>query len=235
MLSILLLLLVANVCVAQATNLGEEQQDTSVQQFVFEVDDTEEEQDYTEEIIAPMYEIYEEQEDIVMDSGFFHQYKVNQTKEFETFKDTLEKKPAEDLKIGNDVFNISTRSVQYNSSTTTAKKFYQEIGATFKHQAFSLTSGMDAIYDVGSNVATVSGASTGAFITPKLQLGNRAAISLKNKFSGQKMEYYEPYLGLNYSPKFLKNSDFFIGAGATFKDNVLQSQSFKFVTNFYLF
>ena len=95
----------------------------------------------------------------------------------------------------------------------------------------SLTGGLETTYDT----TNISAACRGAFITPSIKLGERAQISFKNKISGQKLNKYEPMIGIDYTPKYIKNSSIWMGAGATILDNNMQSQSLNLKTNFYVF
>ena len=138
---------------------------------------------------------------------------------------------AEDVKLGNSKFSVASKSTQYNDSNTLNKNLRQELGATVRGKYFSLTGGLETTYDT----TNITSASRGAFITPSIKLGERASISFKNKISGQKLNKYEPMVGIDYKPKYIKNSSVWMGAGATILDNNMQSQSLNLRTNFYVF
>ena len=171
------------------------------------------------------------EDEILLETDFNPTYRVNSIKEVKTYSKTLELPAAEDVKIGSTKFNIASKSTQYNDSNTLNKNVQQELGATVRGKYLSLTGGFETTYDT----TNITSASRGAFITPSIRLGERASISFKNKISGQKLNKYEPMVGIDYKPKYIKNSSIWMGAGATILDNNLQSQSLNLRTNFYVF
>lgn len=217
--------------------MAEEQQ--NLQQFVFAIDDADEviegSVEVTEEkpFLSDFIEMKEENQDndILLETDFNPTYRVNQIKKVSTYQKTLDIPQAEDMVLGNDKFGISSKSTQYNDTDTLNKKLRQELGATVRGKYLSLTGGLETTYDS----TNISSASRGAYITPSIKLGERASISFKNKISGQKLNKYEPMIGIDYKPKYIKNSSVWMGAGATILDNNMQSQSLNLRTNFYVF
>ena len=225
-------------CVATNSLMAEEQQN-EVQQFVFAIDDADEVVEGSVEIneqkpfLGDYIEVKDENldEDILLQTDFSPTYRVNQIKKVSTYQKTLDMPQAEDMVLGSDKFGISSKSTQYNDTDTLNKKLRQELGATVRGKYLSLTGGLETTYDT----TNVSSASRGAFITPSIRLGERASISFKNKISGQRLNKYEPMVGIDYKPKLIKNSSVWMGAGATILDNNMQSQSLNLRTNFYVF
>ena len=212
-----------------------------VQQFVFAVDDADDAHEgsveITQEEEKPFLSDYIELEDeahdeeILLNTDFNPKYRVNQIKKVSTYSKSLDMPSSEDMKLGGDRFGITSKSTQYNDSNTLNKNLRQELGATVRGKYLSLTGGLETTYDT----TNINSASRGAFITPSIRLGERASISFKNKISGQKMNKYEPTIGIDYKPKYIKNSSIWMGAGATILDNNMQSQSLNLRTNFYVF
>ena len=226
-------------CAASLNVMAEEQQKEELQKFVFAIDDA-------DEVIEGSVEVVEQKpflsdfievknkncdDEILLQTDFNPTYRVNQIKKVSTYQKTLEMPQAEDMVLGNDKFGISSKSTQYNDSNTLNKNLRQELGATVRGKYLSLTGGVETTYDT----TNINSASRGAFITPSLKLGDRASISFKNKISGQKLNKYEPMIGIDYTPKYIKNSSIWMGAGATILDNNMQSQSLNLRTNFYVF
>lgn len=219
--------------------MAEEQQQGELQKFVFALDDADEviegSVEMTEEkpFLSDFIEVKEENcdDEILLQTDFNPTYRVNQIKKVSTYQKTLDVPQAEDMVLGNDKFGISSKSTQYNDSNTLNKNLRQELGATVRGKYLSLTGGLETTYDT----TNISAASRGAFITPSIKLGERAQISFKNKISGQKLNKYEPMIGIDYTPKYIKNSSIWMGAGATILDNNMQSQSLNLKTNFYVF
>ena len=219
--------------------MAEEQQQGELQKFVFAIDDADEviegSVEMTEEkpFLSDFIEVKEENcdDEILLQTDFNPTYRVNQIKKVSTYQKTLDVPQAEDMVLGNDKFGISSKSTQYNDSNTLNKNLRQELGATVRGKYLSLTGGLETTYDT----TNISAASRGAFITPSIKLGERAQISFKNKISGQKLNKYEPMIGIDYTPKYIKNSSIWMGAGATILDNNMQSQSLNLKTNFYVF
>ncbi len=219
--------------------MAEEQQQGELQKFVFAIDDANEviegSVEMTEEkpFLSDFIEVKEENcdDEILLQTDFNPTYRVNQIKKVSTYQKTLDVPQAEDMVLGNDKFGISSKSTQYNDSNTLNKNLRQELGATVRGKYLSLTGGLETTYDT----TNISAASRGAFITPSIKLGERAQISFKNKISGQKLNKYEPMIGIDYTPKYIKNSSIWMGAGATILDNNMQSQSLNLKTNFYVF
>lgn len=219
--------------------MAEEQQQGELQKFVFALDDADEviegSVEMTEEkpFLSDFIEVKEENcdDEILLQTDFNPTYRVNQIKKVSTYQKTLDVPQAEDMVLGNDKFGISSKSTQYNDSNTLNKNLRQELGATVRGKYLSLTGGLETTYDT----TNISSASRGAFITPSIKLGERAQISFKNKISGQKLNKYEPMIGIDYTPKYIKNSSIWMGAGATILDNNMQSQSLNLKTNFYVF
>ena len=212
-----------------------------LQQFVFAVDDA-------DEVIEGAVEITQEEEkpflgdyielketacddDILLNTDFNPKYRVNQIKKVSTYSKSLEMPSGNDMVLGSDKFGITSKSTQYNDSNTLNKNLRQELGATVRGKYLSLTGGVETTYDT----TNINPASRGAFITPSIRLGERASISFKNKINGQKLNKYEPMVGIDYTPKYIKNSSIWMGAGATILDNAMQSQSLNLRTNFYVF
>ncbi len=219
--------------------MAEEQQQGELSKFVFALDDADEviegSVEMTEEkpFLSDFIEVKEENcdDEILLQTDFNPTYRVNQIKKVSTYQKTLDVPQAEDMVLGNDKFGISSKSTQYNDSNTLNKNLRQELGATVRGKYLSLTGGLETTYDT----TNISAASRGAFITPSIKLGERAQISFKNKISGQKLNKYEPMIGIDYTPKYIKNSSIWMGAGATILDNNMQSQSLNLKTNFYVF
>lgn len=219
--------------------MAEEQQQGELSKFVFALDDADEviegSVEMTEEkpFLSDFIEVKEENcdDEILLQTDFNPTYRVNQIKKVSTYQKTLDVPQAEDMVLGNDKFGISSKSTQYNDSNTLNKNLRQELGATVRGKYLSLTGGLETTYDT----TNISAASRGAFITPSIKLGERAQISFKNKISGQKLNKYEPMIGIDYTPKYIKNSSIWMGAGATILDNNVQSQSLNLKTNFYVF
>ncbi len=219
--------------------MAEEQQQGELQKFVFALDDADEviegSVEMTEEkpFLSDFIEVKEENcdDEILLQTDFNPTYRVNQIKKVSTYQKTLDVPQAEDMVLGNDKFGISSKSTQYNDSNTLNKNLRQELGATVRGKYLSLTGGLETTYDATNITST----SRGAFITPSIKLGERAQISFKNKISGQKLNKYEPMIGIDYTPKYIKNSSIWMGAGATILDNNMQSQSLNLKTNFYVF
>ena len=219
--------------------MAEEQQQGELQKFVFALDDADEviegSVEMTEEkpFLSDFIEVKEENcdDEILLQTDFNPTYRVNQIKKVSTYQKTLDVPQAEDMVLGNDKFGISSKSTQYNDSNTLNKNLRQELGATVRGKYLSLTGGLETTY----NATNITSASRGAFITPSIKLGERAQISFKNKISGQKLNKYEPMIGIDYTPKYIKNSSIWMGAGATILDNNMQSQSLNLKTNFYVF
>ena len=219
--------------------MAEEQQQGELQKFVFAIDDADEviegSVEMTEEkpFLSDFIEVKEENcdDEILLQTDFNPTYRVNQIKKVSTYQKTLDVPQAEDMVLGNDKFGITSKSTQYNDTDTLNKKLRQEVGATVRGKYLSLTGGLETTYDT----TNISSASRGAFITPSIKLGDRAQISFKNKISGQKLNKYEPMIGIDYTPKYIKNSSIWMGAGATILDNNMQSQSLNLKTNFYVF
>ena len=219
--------------------MAEEQQQGELQKFVFAIDDANEviegSVEMTEEkpFLSDFIEVKEENcdDEILLQTDFNPTYRVNQIKKVSTYQKTLDVPQAEDMVLGNDKFGITSKSTQYNDTDTLNKKLRQEVGATVRGKYLSLTGGLETTYDT----TNISAASRGAFITPSIKLGERAQISFKNKISGQKLNKYEPMIGIDYTPKYIKNSSIWMGAGATILDNNMQSQSLNLKTNFYVF
>ena len=219
--------------------MAEEQQQGELQKFVFALDDADEviegSVEMTEEkpFLSDFIEVKEENcdDEILLQTDFNPTYRVNQIKKVSTYQKTLDVPQAEDMVLGNDKFGITSKSTQYNDTDTLNKKLRQEVGATVRGKYLSLTGGLETTYDT----TNISSASRGAFITPSIKLGERAQISFKNKISGQKLNKYEPMIGIDYTPKYIKNSSIWMGAGATILDNNMQSQSLNLKTNFYVF
>ena len=213
-----------------------------IQQFVFSIDDAAEvveqpqEEKQEKEFLEGYIEVKDEQEikleepeDILLETDFSPTYRVNEIKKVSTYSKSLELPSGSDTLFGNDKFGISSNSYQYNDGNTLNKNVRQELGATVRNKYFSLTGGLETTYDT----TNINPASRGAFFTPKVFLGDKASLSFKNKISGQNMEKYEPTLGIDYAP--FKNSSIWFGAGATIRNNVMQSQSLNLKTNFYIF
>ena len=219
--------------------MAEEQQQGELSKFVFALDDADEviegSVEMTEEkpFLSDFIEVKEENcdDEILLQTDFNPTYRVNQIKKVSTYQKTLDVPQAEDMVLGNDKFGITSKSTQYNDTDTLNKKLRQEVGATVRGKYLSLTGGLETTYDT----TNISAASRGAFITPSIKLGERAQISFKNKISGQKLNKYEPMIGIDYTPKYIKNSSIWMGAGATILDNNMQSQSLNLKTNFYVF
>lgn len=226
-------------CAAICPIVAEEQQQGELSKFVFALDDADEviegSVEMTEEkpFLSDFIEVKEENcdDEILLQTDFNPTYRVNQIKKVSTYQKTLDVPQAEDMVLGNDKFGISSKSTQYNDSNTLNKNLRQELGATVRGKYLSLTGGLETTYDT----TNISSASRGAFITPSIKLGERAQISFKNKISGQKLNKYEPMIGIDYTPKYIKNSSIWMGAGATILDNNMQSQSLNLKTNFYVF
>ena len=226
-------------CAAICPIMAEEEQKEELQKFVFAIDDADEviegSVEMTEEkpFLSDFIEVKEENcdDEILLQTDFNPTYRVNQIKKVSTYQKTLDKPQSEDMVLGNDKFGITSKSTQYNDSDTLNKKLRQEVGATVRGKYLSLTGGLETTYDT----TNISSASRGAFITPSIKLGERASISFKNKISGQKLNKYEPMIGIDYTPKYIKNSSIWMGAGATILDNNMQSQSLNLKTNFYVF
>ena len=224
-------------CAALCPTMAEQQEE--LQRFVFAVDDADEviegSVEMTEEkpFLDGFIEVKEENldEEILLESDFNPTYRVNQIKKVSTYHKTLETPQTEDVFLGNDKLGISSKSTQYNDTGTLNKKLRQELGATVRGKYLSLTGGFETTYDT----TNISAASRGAYITPSIKLGDRASISFKNKISGQRLNKYEPMVGIDYIPKYIKNSSIWMGAGATILDNNMQSQSLNLKTNFYVF
>ena len=193
---------------------AQEQQDSEPQRFVFAIDEADEALEGSVEVVeqkpflSDFIEIKDENadDDILLQTDFSPTYRVNQIKKVSTYSKTLELPQAEDVKLGNSKFSVASKSTQYNG-------------------------GLETTYDT----TNITSASRGAFITPSIKLGERASISFKNKISGQKLNKYEPMVGIDYKPKYIKNSSVWMGAGATILDNNMQSQSLNLRTNFYVF
>lgn len=219
--------------------MAEEQQQGELSKFVFALDDADEviegSVEMTEEkpFLSDFIEVKEENcdDEILLQTDFNPTYRVNQIKKVSTYQKTLDVPQAEDMVLGNDRFGVTSKSTQYNDTDTLNKKLRQEVGATVRGKYLSLTGGLETTYDT----TNISAASRGAFITPSIKLGERAQISFKNKISGQKLNKYEPMIGIDYTPKYIKNSSIWMGAGATILDNNVQSQSLNLKTNFYVF
>lgn len=214
--------------------------DETVTRYIFDIDDNPQEEirpdAFEAEVKKPFLSDYIRQEealdeDILLDTDFNPTYRVNQIKKVSTFSKSIDTPSAEDVIMGKGVFSVTSKSYQYNDTNTLNKNVRQELGATLKKDRFSVTSGLETTYDTNN----INSASRGAFITPKLQLSECAAISFKNKISGDQLDKYEPLVGIDYTPKYLKNSSIWMGAGATIRDNNIQSQTFNLKTNFYLF
>ncbi len=226
-------------CAASLNVMAEEQQKEELQKFVFAIDDADEVIEGSVEVVeqkpflSDFIEVKNENcdDEILLQTDFNPTYRVNQIKKVSTYQKTLEMPQAEDMVLGNDKFGISSKSTQYNDSNTLNKNLRQELGATVRGKYLSLTGGVETTYDT----TNINSASRGAFITPSLKLGDRASISFKNKISGQKLNKYEPMIGIDYTPKYIKNSSIWMGAGATILDNNMQSQSLNLKTNFYVF
>ena len=226
-------------CAASLNVMAEEQQKEELQKFVFALDDADEVIEGSVEVVeqkpflSDFIEVKNENcdDEILLQTDFNPTYRVNQIKKVSTYQKTLEMPQAEDMVLGNDKFGISSKSTQYNDSNTLNKNLRQELGATVRGKYLSLTGGVETTYDT----TNINSASRGAFITPSLKLGDRASISFKNKISGQKLNKYEPMIGIDYTPKYIKNSSIWMGAGATILDNNMQSQSLNLKTNFYVF
>ena len=226
-------------CAASLNVMAEEQQKEELQKFVFAIDDADEVIEGSVEVVeqkpflSDFIEVKNENcdDEILLQTDFNPTYRVNQIKKVSTYQKTLEMPQAEDMVLGNDKFGISSKSTQYNDSNTLNKNLRQELGATVRGKYLSLTGGVETTYDT----TNINSASRGAFITPSLKLGDRASISFKNKISGQKLNKYEPMIGIDYTPKYIKNSSIWMGAGATILDNNMQSQSLNLRTNFYVF
>ncbi len=226
-------------CAASLNVMAEEQQKEELQKFVFAIDDADEVIEGSVEVVeqkpflSDFIEVKNENcdDEILLQTDFNPTYRVNQIKKVSTYQKTLEMPKTEDMVLGNDKFGISSKSTQYNDSNTLNKNLRQELGATVRGKYLSLTGGVETTYDT----TNINSASRGAFITPSLKLGDRASISFKNKISGQKLNKYEPMIGIDYTPKYIKNSSIWMGAGATILDNNMQSQSLNLRTNFYVF
>lgn len=222
-----------------STPAQEEQQEGEVQRFVFAIDEADEALEGSVEItgekpfLSDFIEVEDEyaEDEILLETDFNPTYRVNQIKKVSTYSKTLEMPQAEDVKIGNSKFSLTSKSNEYNDSNTLNKNLRQELGATVRGKYLSLTGGLETTYDT----TNITSASRGAFITPSIKLGERASISFKNKISGQKLNKYEPMVGIDYKPKYIKNSSIWMGAGATILDNNMQSQSLNLKTNFYVF
>ena len=218
---------------------AQEQQDSEPQRFVFAIDEADEALEGSVEVVeqkpflSDFIEVKDENadDDILLQTDFSPTYRVNQIKKVSTYSKTLELPQAEDVKLGNSKFSVASKSTQYNDSNTLNKNLRQELGATLRGKYLSLTGGLETTYDT----TNITSASRGAFITPSIKLGERASISFKNKISGQKLNKYEPMVGIDYKPKYIKNSSVWMGAGATILDNNMQSQSLNLRTNFYVF
>lgn len=216
-----------------------QEEDSQVQQFVFELDEAAEaiEPEISAVEEKPFLSGYIEQhqipvaDEILLDTDFNPTYRVNQIKKVSTYSKSLDTPKGYDELAGKGALSIVSKSYSYNDTTTLVKNVRQEIGATVKKDRFSLSSGLETTYDT----TNINGASRGVFITPKVQLSDRAAISIKNKISGQDLNKYEPTVGIDYTPKYLKNSSIWMGAGATIRDNNIQSQSLNLKTDFYIF
>ncbi len=222
-----------------STPAQEEQQEGEAQRFVFAIDEADEALEGSIEIteekpfLSDFIEVEDEyaEDEILLETDFNPTYRVNQIKKVSTYSKTLEMPQAEDVKIGNSKFSLTSKSNEYNDSNTLNKNLRQELGATVRGKYLSLTGGLETTYDT----TNITSASRGAFITPSIKLGKRASISFKNKISGQKLNKYEPMVGIDYKPKYIKNSSIWMGAGATILDNNMQSQSLNLKTNFYVF
>ncbi len=224
-------------CVLTCPLMAEEQQE--LKQYVFAVDDADQviegsvEMEEEKPFLSDFIEVKDENvdEEILLQSDFNPTYRVNQIKKVTTYQKTLDAPQAEEMVLGNDKFGISSKSTQYNDSNTLNKNLRQELGATVRGKYMSLTGGLETTYDL----TNANSASRAAFVTPSIRLNDRASISFKNKISGQKLNKYEPTIGIDYKPKYIKNSTIWMGAGATILDNNVQSQSLNLKTNFYVF
>ena len=213
------------------------EQSGEIQRFVFELDEVAQVLEGSiettqEQFLGDYIEIQKPIQDdtIFLETGFAPAYKTNEIKKVSTYSKSLEAPQNADFRLKNGAISIGSRSYQYNDTTTIIKNVRQELGATVEKNRFSLTGGLETTYDT----TNTSSASRAVFLTPKIKLSETTSISLKNKIN-QDATKYEPTLGLDYTPKNFQNSNVWFGAGATFRNNMVESQSLNLKTNFYLF
>lgn len=169
-------------------------------------------------------------DDILLETDFSPKYRVNNIKKVSTYSKSLKSSDGNDFRLQKGNFSLSSSSYSYNDSNTLVKNVRQNFGATYEKNFFSLTGGLETTYGTGIS----AGASRGAYITPKLKLNNRTSISFKNKIN-QDATKYDTLLGIDYVPKYIKNSSIWLGGGTTFRNNAVESQTLNLKTNFYIF
>ena len=171
-----------------------------------------------------------EEEEIFLETDVSPTYRINQIKEVSTYSKSLVASNGADFILSKGGFSLGSSSSEYNDSKTLVKNVRNQFGVHYQIKRFSLSGGVETVYDTTS----VSEASRGMYLTPKLNLTDSLSFSVKNKVN-QDATKFEPTFGLNYTPKYMQNSNIWLGTGATFRNNILESKNLNLRTNFYLF
>lgn len=149
-----------------------------------------------------------------------------------TYKESLQKEES-GLSLDFGALNIFTNS-KTELNDYMVNDYKTTTGATLNPNGrLSLTGGMEVKYQ--NPDASIN--SKKFYVTPNLRLTENVSLTFANKFNHDS-KVYENEVGLQYSPKFLKNyaeGAFGVSAGTVFDEEEIKSQKLKFTTDFYLF
>ncbi len=130
------------------------------------------------------------------------------------------------VKQGDFVF---ASSIVKNKNDYMQNRLKQRTEVKYQKEHFELSSGYETSY--ASTDASKRGQTV--FLEPKLKLGNGFSLKLNNSVNPVTQRFTQE-LGVNYTPKTIKNSSFGVSNETTFGDNSIIKQRMNFTSNFFL-
>ncbi len=130
------------------------------------------------------------------------------------------------MKQGDFVF---ASSIIQNKNDYMQDRLKQRTELKYKKEYFELSSGYETSY------ASVDASKRGqtVFLEPKFKFGERFSLKLNNSVNPITQRFTQE-LGVNYTPKYIKNSNFGISNETTFGENSIIKQRMNFTSNFFL-
>ena len=188
---------------------------------------------YTE-IVLPQYEIISSDEDKIIEYMDVINLENSRAPKFNSeikspitsFGEKYTNPNETRVKQGDFVF---ASSIIQNKNDYFQNRLKQRTELKYQKEHFELSSGYETNY--ASTDASKRGQSV--FIEPKLKLGKRFSLKLNNSVNPVTQRFTQE-LGVNYTPKHIKNSTFGISNETIFGDNAIIKQRMNFTSNFFI-
>ena len=188
---------------------------------------------YTE-VVLPQYEIISSDEDRIIEYMDIINLENSRAPKFnsdikspiDSFGAQYQNPNETRVKQGDFVF---ASSIIQNKNDYFQNRLKQRTELKYQKEFFELSSGYETSY--ASTDASKRGQAV--FVEPKLKFGNRFSLKLNNSVNPVTQRFTQEF-GVNYTPKYIKNSNFGISNETTFGENSIIKQRMNFTSNFFI-